>query len=182
MIIMMTQLNGASSIFSRLFSKKVFMVLLICPCWAFAGELKPFTTDACSSFPDGTLAQQSLWAECCIRHDLAYWQGGSYQDRLQADEALEQCVAKVGEPEIAKLMLAGVRVGGTPYLPTSFRWGYGWPWLRGYKSLTEVEKVQVKENLKKLELMLKSLNDEIKNQTNEPVVSRLMALYPISVR
>jgi len=27
-------------------------------------------------------------------------------------------------------MFVGVRVGGTPYLPISFRWGYGWPYLR----------------------------------------------------
>jgi hypothetical protein len=40
-------------------------------------------------------------------------------------------------------MLNGVRVGGTPYLPTSFRWGYGWPYLRGYKVLTAQEKKQV---------------------------------------
>jgi len=43
-------------------------------------------------------------------------------------------------------MLAGVRVGGTPYLPTRFRWGYGWPWPRGYRALTDIERQQV-ENL-----------------------------------
>ena len=36
-------------------------------------------------------------------------------------------------------MLAGVRVGGTPYLPTPFRWGYGWPYPRFYKELSEKE-------------------------------------------
>lgn len=29
-----------------------------------------------------------------------------------------------------RLMLAGVRVGGAPWWPTPFRWGYGWPWPR----------------------------------------------------
>jgi len=48
------------------------------------------------------------------------------------------------EPEIAELMLAGVRVGGTPYLPTRFRWGYGWPYFfRGYKALAEDELKQI---------------------------------------
>jgi len=54
-------------------------------------------------------------------------------------------VASVGEPEIAKLMLLGVRVGGTPYLPTQFRWGYGWPYPRLYGALTEAELKQAKQ-------------------------------------
>ena len=53
--------------------------------------------------------------------DFAYWKGGTYQDRLVADKELELCVAETGNPKIAELMLAGVRVGGTPYLPTKFR-------------------------------------------------------------
>ena len=72
-------------------------------------------------------------------HDYAYWQGGSKEQRRQADESLGACVAQVGEPEIGRLMLAGVRVGGTPYLPTKFRWGYGWPWPRGYERLSVQE-------------------------------------------
>ena len=112
-----------------------------------AQELKPFASDGCSSFPDGTLETKTLWLSCCTAHDSAYWQGGSYAERLQADNDLRSCVAKTGQPEIAKLMLAGVRVGGTPYLPTSFRWGYGWPYLRGYKALTEAEKKIVQSSI-----------------------------------
>src|SRR5690606_31175142 len=97
----------------------------------------------CSSFPNGTFQQNQLWLSCCVAHDYAYWKGGSYQDRLAADEALEACVSAVGEPEIALLMLAGVRVGGSPYLPTKFRWGYGWPFPQGYKALTESELLQI---------------------------------------
>ena len=41
-----------------------------------AADIAPFTSDGCSSFPDGTPANQSLWLECCVRHDLAYWRGG----------------------------------------------------------------------------------------------------------
>lgn len=37
-------------------------------------------------------------------------------------------------------MFTGVRLGGTPYLPTSFRWGFGRPYLRGYKAITAEEK------------------------------------------
>ncbi len=111
-------------------------------------DLKPFTTDGCSAFPDGTLSQNELWLSCCTAHDLAYWQGGTYQQRLESDQALKQCVEKVGEPSIAILMLAGVRVGGTPYLPTKFRWGYGWPYPRGYKAITPEEQQQIEKILK----------------------------------
>jgi putative membrane protein len=98
----------------------------------YAEELKPFSSDGCSSFPDGTFEQQQLWLSCCTEHDRAYWQGGSYQQRFSVDLALKNCVSAIGEPVIAELMLSGVRVGGSPYWPTKFRWGYGWPYPHGY--------------------------------------------------
>jgi hypothetical protein len=117
---------------------------LLIPLAATAANLQPFTTDGCSDFPNGTLSQNTLWLSCCIEHDYAYWQGGTRQERLAADKALRDCVAAVGEPAIAQLMLAGVRVGGSPHLPTPFRWGYGWPFPRGYKALSEEEREQVR--------------------------------------
>lgn len=112
-----------------------------------AAELQPFASDGCSSFPDGTLSQRQLWLDCCTAHDLAYWKGGTEEQRLAADQELERCVSQVGEPEIAALMLAGVRVGGSPFLPTSFRWGYGWPFPRGYAPLTEDEQALIEQLL-----------------------------------
>lgn len=114
-------------------------------CLANSETIKPFTSDGCSLFPEGTLEHKDLWLSCCTAHDFAYWQGGTFEDRLAADKALEACVAQVGEPRIAQIMLAGVRVGGTPYLPTAFRWGYGWPYPRLYKALSDEEKVQITE-------------------------------------
>ncbi len=108
-----------------------------------AQELNPFVSDGCSAFPDGTVKQKELWFDCCTEHDQAYWKGGTRQQRRQADLALKACVSAVGEPEVAILMLAGVRVGGSPYLPTNFRWGYGWSYPRCYGSLTEDELAQV---------------------------------------
>lgn len=109
--------------------------------------LKPFTTDGCSDFPDGTQKHKTLWLACCMEHDRAYWRGGAYDERRKADRELQRCVAHVGEPGIAALMLAGVRVGGSPYWPTRFRWGYGWPWPRGYGALTVAEQEQVRQAL-----------------------------------
>jgi hypothetical protein len=109
-----------------------------------SGELRPFTSDGCSAFPNGTLEQNQLWLHCCRAHDFAYWKGGSYEQRSIADQKLKTCVADVGEEHVASLMLAGVRVGGTPFLPTPFRWGYGWPYPKLYGELTQEEKAQVK--------------------------------------
>jgi hypothetical protein len=119
------------------------LALLLATAPAGADELKPFTSDGCSAFPDGTPAQQELWLDCCTAHDLAYWKGGTYQQRLDADLALRRCVAQVNEPEIAALMLVGVRVGGSPAFPTRFRWGYGWSWPRWYGPLSTEEQEQV---------------------------------------
>lgn len=110
-----------------------------------ADTLKAFTSDGCSAFPDGTFKQKELWLSCCIQHDYDYWQGGTYQQRLASDQALKSCVAKVGQPKIAALMLAGVRVGGSPYLPTKFRWGYGWSYPRFYGELSAQELKQVQK-------------------------------------
>ncbi len=108
-----------------------------------ADTLSPFTSDGCSAFPDGTFEQSELWLVCCQKHDYDYWKGGTFDERLASDKALLVCVTNVGQPQIALLMLAGVRVGGTPYLPTKFRWGYGWSYPRDYGALTDDERKQV---------------------------------------
>jgi hypothetical protein len=125
--------------------KLAWIILLSFPlgCSSVANELSDFTSDGCSAFPEGTIEQKQLWHSCCVIHDLAYWKGGNADERKAADLALKACVAEVGEPGIAKLMLAGVRVGGTPWLPTRFRWAYGWPYLRGYKEAVEDELRQI---------------------------------------
>ena len=132
----------------------IAVCLLVVASIADAADIAPFTTDGCSSFPDGTPKNQALWLNCCIKHDLAYWKGGSYQERLDADLDLEHCVAEAGEPDIAKLMLQGVRAGGSPFFPTPYRWGYGWPFGRGYQALSDDEKNQVAGRLAEIEAML----------------------------
>lgn len=125
--------------------KTLFLVfILLLPGSAISDKLSPFTSDGCSAFPDGTLKQSELWLACCRKRDFDYWKGGTYSERLESDKALKECVSKVGESEIALLMLAGVRVGGTPFLPTKFRWGYGWSYPRFYGELTpsELEQIQ----------------------------------------
>lgn len=131
------------SVFMSIIKATFLIVLLIISTMVNADTLKPFTTDGCSSFPDGTIKAKTLWLSCCSDHDYKYWKGGTYHQRLVADRELKQCVTKNGKPGIGLLMLAGVRVGGTPYLPTSFRWGYGWPYPRHYGVLNKEELKQV---------------------------------------
>lgn len=83
----------------------------------------PFTTDGCSMAPDGDIAA------CCVDHDIAYWCGGTSQERLDADRALAACVREHGHSDgFAGLVKATVRAGGAPWLPFPWRWGYGWDW------------------------------------------------------
>src|SRR5262249_39701794 len=120
-------------------------------------DLRAFTSDGCSLFPGGTPSHRQLWCSCCVAHDRMYWAGGTSSERAAADHQLQRCVADVGEPAIADLMLAGVRVGGSPYWPTSFRWGYGWPYLRGYKPLSEDESQAVAARINDFEVKKQEL-------------------------
>jgi len=111
-------------------------------------EILPFSSDGCSLFPDGDLSGRE-WCGCCFTHDVAYWQGGSEADRLAADEALRQCVREqTGDAALAQAMYLGVRAGGSPAVPTWYRWGYGWTFGRGYQALNEDEREQVDRQLK----------------------------------
>ena len=111
-------------------------------------DLVPFTSDGCSLFPDGTFQDRDKWCDCCQNHDLAYWQGGSADDRELADATLRDCVlARTGDQDLAETIYFGARAGGHPAFPTWYRWGYGWPYGRGYRPLSEVEKLHVQERL-----------------------------------
>ena len=127
--------------------KKILIAMIFYSLPLQSAELKPFTTDGCSAFPDGTANENAKWIECCIEHDFAYWKGGTQQQRENADNKLKQCVDELGEKNISIIMHIGVRFGGSPFYPTWYRWGYGWPYLRGYQPLTQSEKAQITQRL-----------------------------------
>jgi len=115
-----------------------------------AGGLDDFSSDGCSQFPDGTFTQENLWCDCCISHDIAYWQGGSRKQKKQADQKLRACVLnKTGSILLADTMYYGVTFGGSPVFPTWYRWGYGWRYGRGFQSLNANEKQQLEEKLQR---------------------------------
>jgi hypothetical protein len=115
---------------------------------AGAADLKDFTSDGCSLFPDGTISDRAQWCECCLRHDIAYWQGGTEEERKEADAALRDCVLeRTGDKALAETMHLGVRAGGHPVFPAWYRWAYGWPYGRGYKTLNDEEQKSVRTKL-----------------------------------
>lgn len=104
--------------------------------------LRDFSTDGCSLFPDGARCR------CCVEHDAAYWRGGTAAERKAADAALRECVrAETRGGATAAAMYWGVRLGGVPWLPTWFRWAYGWGFGRGYERLDPEERVAADEKL-----------------------------------
>jgi hypothetical protein len=128
--------------------------------------LKPFTTDGCSMWVDGTLEHPNLWRHCCVAHDKAYWLGGTAEQRKQADEELEMCVKQEQGAVMADYMYNMVRWGGHPDWLTPYRWGYGWTYLnngtpREYKVPTEGEQRQIDELLPKAEKFIAA--DEVKH-------------------
>jgi len=115
---------------------------------AKASDLTDFTSDGCSLFPDGTIGDRTKWCQCCLLHDIAYWRGGTAEERKTADKALRDCVFACTKNEaLAETMYIGVRAGGHPVFPTWYRWAYGWPYGRGYKPLMEDEQSQVRRKL-----------------------------------
>ena len=137
--------NGASvrTVLVLLFT---FSILTSSP--SLAADFRDFTSDGCSLFPDGSVKDRDLWCDCCLTHDIAYWQGGTKEDRKRADETLRQCVLeRTHNKVLADMMYDGVRTGGHPAFPTWYRWGYGWKYGKGYTVLTEQEQQQVRAKL-----------------------------------
>ncbi|SRR5713226_8431937 len=133
---------------NRFFLANVLACVLLTGGRATASDLNEFTSDGCSLFPDGTLRDRTLWCGCCFNHDIAYWRGGSEDERKEADKALRACVLdRTGNKALAEMMYKSVRVGGSPVFPTWYRWGYGWKYGRGYKPLTQEEQKQAADML-----------------------------------
>lgn len=126
-------------------SKMFVCVFVLISSLAFSGEakkventLRSFTTEGCSVIPDFQMT------DCCILHDLAYWKGGSSEDRLKADQDLASCVAEKSNSLFGSMFYLGVRLGGSPDYLTGYHWGYGWKYTRPYRSLSNEEMKQVK--------------------------------------
>lgn len=148
------------------------LVLLSWSSWGMSSEnVKLFTTDFCTAYPEGTRAKPDLWKHCCVEHDLYFWAGGSLDERKAADLNLKSCVEKTGEVEQARLIYLAVSVGGSS--PIRFRtrqWGNAWPSRARYLSLTENETALI---LQVLETQDTHVSSELKQSFKEQLYSRL---------
>lgn len=130
----------------KLYFTLIFILLSLS---AFASEseelLKPFSSDYCTGYPEGTISHPKLWAKCCVEHDLYLWAGGSKRERKQTDENLRACVKQTGANINSTLIYLGVRIGS--YSPIKFedkKWGNGWKKERENRplSLDEIELIE----------------------------------------
>lgn len=125
-----------------------FLLLTIVVACSSEEGLRPFASDGCSLFPDASVINNDDWCECCVEHDIAYWQGGTSVQRETADLKLKQCVLdKTNDAVLANVMFEGVRFGGSPYFYNWYRWGYGWSYARKYQALTSKEQTIVQQLL-----------------------------------
>ena len=97
--------------------------------------MRPFSTDGCTMYGEGTCEKPYAWTHCCIQHDYEYWHGGTMEEKTAADEALSNCVAHSGYPDHAFMMFLGINL----FARHSDRWGSGWHQNPGYRQLTEEE-------------------------------------------
>lgn len=94
--------------------------------------MKPFKSDGCSGGMSAlwrcVTNHNPPWEGACETHDRHYYMGGSPKDRLAADRQLAANVCMSGYPIMAAVMYYSVRVGGHPWLPLPWRWGFGYRW------------------------------------------------------
>lgn len=128
--------------------------------------LKTFSSDGCSLSPNSFFKAQ--FVDCCVQHDVAYWLGGTSQQKEKADSDFKMCMqSKLGknygssiQEAVAETYYLGVSIGGVNYMPNAFRWGYGWNIIRDNVPLTNAEIAQAEniygKNLHKLKEQIES--------------------------
>lgn len=92
-----------------------------------------FTWDGCSggvSALSNFFLRDVDWEDGngCLTHDYAYWRGGTFKMKMNADNELYNHIVKIGHSKIyAYLVWITVVIGGLPFIPAPWRWGYGYP-------------------------------------------------------
>lgn len=95
-------------------------------------DITEFSPNGCSASPDGTFTQPEKWKHCCTEHDFAYWQGGGFEQRLNADHRLRTCLNKSGGP--GEIYFPFVRSAGLDF------WASAWPQQNVKQNVTAEER------------------------------------------
>jgi len=114
----------------------------------------------------------------CVQHDERYWSGGSNAQRKYADYDLYKGVRSCSGKRhigwilfyniLALIMLFIVRIFGSAYLPTPFRWNRGEPYVGSYKYTyfdreTQNQTVMTNEDADKVMAMYQSSNSVVQS-------------------
>jgi len=150
------------------------MILLLSSLQSWARsqtQLKPFVTDYCTAYVEGTREQPNLWKHCCEEHDLYFWAGGSLEDRKTSDLRLKSCVEKTGARTQAVLIYTAVSIGGSsPIRFKTKQWGHAWEGRQRYVSLTEDETSKI---INHLDIHNQEMSADLKQSLKEQLNSRL---------
>lgn len=93
-------------------------------------ELPPiaFYHDGCTAFPDHLPGHN--FYDACLNHDIAYWLGGTEEERKRANTQLIADIRTTGPlgPVLAPIMYVAVQYGGNNWFSHQIgsEWGYGW--------------------------------------------------------
>jgi hypothetical protein len=115
-----------------------------------ANSLKPYFTDGCTLFLDGTHKHPGLWVHCCEEHDMRYWFGGNQDDMDKTDLRLKACVNDVAGATWGSLIYTGVRTGHMSPIKNKTHWGWGWKQNRSDTALNPSEVSYVIDELRHL--------------------------------
>jgi hypothetical protein len=89
---------------------------------------KPFKYDGCTFFPDSFL--ESDFTLACLNHDIAYWHGGTQEERAVVDQKLKAAIYESGffGKMVTYPVYFSVRLFGDSFLTkaVSADWGFGW--------------------------------------------------------
>ena len=113
-------------------------------------SIKPFETDYCTMFMEGT------WGHCCLEHDLRYWIGGTKKEQLQSDIQLRSCVAESGGDFMANAIYYAVRAGHYSPVKHKYKWSWGWGPKEDFGKLSSEQKRLATEEIRR-----SSLDDEV---------------------
>jgi hypothetical protein len=115
---------------------------------SFAQIERPFVTDSCTGYPEGTKKNPTLWEDCCKTHDLYFWAGGNKSQRKTVDKELRSCIKSKGGKFHATIMYLGVSIGGlSPIKFGGKQWGNAWGKKTRKTKLSEPELAELKHSL-----------------------------------
>ena len=89
---------------------------------------RPFMRDGCTLWPDQFPGHD--FNDACLKHDIAYWAGGSRELQKQVNKKFRQDVNQVGPlgPVFGFIMYTGVTWFGNNGVSRviNSHWGFGW--------------------------------------------------------